>query len=187
MISFFTPMAHHESQPFKGKNRRTANRYTMRTPLQYRTSGSTPQSAWKRGHTLDISAGGILIDIPEAMPVGSRLELMMDWPGLYHCRPMVRLFLTASVTRTAAHTNGACIALRILNHRFVDVRPAAVRPPRCGTNPGGGVVARFSYNCHIIAAQAGYSGGTYEKFADCLAGLCGLRSGRRISTASPCH
>jgi hypothetical protein len=97
--------------------------------LQYRASGSTPDSAWKRGRTLDISAGGILIDIPESMPVGSRLELVMDWPGLYHCRPMVRLFLTASVTRTAANTNGTCIALRILNHVFGDVRPAAVRSP----------------------------------------------------------
>jgi len=127
MNSFFTHIAHQESQPFKGKNRRTANRYTLRTPLQYRALGSAPDSAWKRGRSLDISAGGILIDIPEAMPVGSRWELVMDWPGLYHCRPMVRLFLTASVTRTAAHTNGTCIALRILNHLFGDARPAAAR------------------------------------------------------------
>jgi PilZ domain len=129
MNSFFTHIAHQESQPFKGKNRRTSNRYALRMPLQYRTSGSTLDSAWKTGRTLDISASGVQIEIPEAMPVGSRLELVMDWPGLYHCRPVVRLFLTASVMRTVADTNGTCIALRILNHLFGDVRPAAVRPP----------------------------------------------------------
>ena len=63
-------------------------------------------------------------------------------------------------------------------------RPPGRSPsPECGTNPGGGVVARFSRDCHIIAAQTGYSGG-YENFADRLAGLCSLCVGRRISTVS---
>lgn len=109
------------SQPFKGKNRRATNRYAVTTPLWYRAADSKLNSAWKRGRTLDMSAGGILIDIPEALAAGTNLELGMDWPGLYHGRETMRLFLTAAVTRR----DGRGTALRILSHRFRDGRPAA--------------------------------------------------------------
>jgi hypothetical protein len=131
MTSPFTQTSPKESQTFKGKNRRATNRYPVRTPLQYRTSSGTLNSAWKRGRTLDMSAGGTLMEIPEAVPVGSTLELAIDWPGLYHGGPMVRLFLTGSVTRV----DGRGTAFRIISHQFRDVRPAAVRPRRPERNP----------------------------------------------------
>jgi hypothetical protein len=83
-------------------------------PLWYRAAGSTPQSAWKHGRSLDMSACGILIDVPQAMPLGSRWELSMNWPGLFHGTETVRLYLVVSVTRVDSRG----VALRILSHRF---------------------------------------------------------------------
>jgi hypothetical protein len=71
-----------------------------------------------------MSARGIRIDIPEKMPLGSRLELSMDWPGLFHGADMVRLFLLASVTRV----DGRGMVLRIQRHKFL--APAVVRSRR---------------------------------------------------------
>jgi hypothetical protein len=77
-----------------------------------------------------MSAGGLLIDPPEAAPVGSTLEVAIDWPGLYHGKPMVRLFLIGSVARS----DGRGTALRILSHQFRDVRPVATRRRRAESN-----------------------------------------------------
>lgn len=70
-----------------------------------------------------MSARGILIDVPDAAPVGANLELAMDWPGLYHGKTLVRLSLVASVTRVEARRT----ALRILRHQFLGIHPMAAR------------------------------------------------------------
>jgi hypothetical protein len=105
----------------KGTTRRANFRYEVRIPLRYRRAGKAPNSPWKLGRSVDMSARGIRIDIPETMPKGSRLELSMDWPGLYHGADMVRLLLVGYVTRV----DGQGVALRILKHRFFV--PAVVR------------------------------------------------------------
>lgn len=102
------------SQFSKAANRRANSRYAVKVPLRYRPAGGAWNTAWKPGRSLDMSARGIRIDIPESMPAGSRLELSMDWPGLFHGAETMRLFMIASVTRVDAHGT----ALRILSHRF---------------------------------------------------------------------
>jgi hypothetical protein len=115
-----------ELQPFERKNRRAHPRYAFVTPLRYRAAGGALHPAWKTGRTVDMSAGGILIDIPEALPVGSRLELAMDWPGLYHGKAMVLLSLTASVVRVDLRGT----AVQILNHEFREVCAVVTNPRR---------------------------------------------------------
>ena len=105
-------------------DRRANRRYAVRTPLRYRPANSPLNAAWKYGRTLDMSAGGILTDLPEAIAPGAKLELAMDWTGLYHDRNMMRLYLIASVKRA----DGRGTALRILRYKFRDVRSTAVRP-----------------------------------------------------------
>ncbi len=72
---------------------------------------------------LNMSATGILIHVPESLEVGTKLELQMEWTGLYHGRQTMRLFLIASVMRTG----GRGAALRILSHRFREAVPARIR------------------------------------------------------------
>jgi hypothetical protein len=98
--------------------------------LQYRTTGGAIKTAWKSGETLDMSVDGIFIDAPGAAPVGTELELEIDWPGLYHGKPMVRLLVIGSVVRNDARGT----ALRILRHRFRYVRPALVPSRRTERN-----------------------------------------------------
>jgi len=110
--------------------RRSHRRYTLETPLRYWAANCPLKTVWKHGRALDMSVGGILIHLPEPLPIGTKLELAMDWTGLYHGRESMRLFLVASVTRF--DRRGA--ALRILSHRFRDVTPARVRIPRAEKN-----------------------------------------------------
>ena len=117
-----TRIAQRKTQTSKPKDRRGASRYGVKMAFRYRAAGRAFDSSWKHGHTLNMSASGVLIDIPETKSVGSVLELAIDWPGLYHDKPMVRLFLTGSVSRI----DGRSVALRILRHEFREVSvPAA--------------------------------------------------------------
>jgi PilZ domain len=96
--------------------RRANNRYSVHSPVQFRAPGTAPGCGWGSGRTVDMSARGILIDAPEPLPLGSAVELALEWPGIYHGTPMMRLFLTASVVRVDSRGT----ALRILTHQFVD-------------------------------------------------------------------
>jgi hypothetical protein len=111
-------------------DRRSHRRFNLQIPLRYRTADGPIHSAWKRGGMLNMSASGLLIGIPGPATAGTKLELAMDWTGLYHGRQTMRLFLVAQVTRTGARGT----ALRILSHSFRDVTPARVRPERAVRN-----------------------------------------------------
>jgi hypothetical protein len=82
---------------------------------------------WKHGRTVDMSAGGVLIDMAESLPAGCPLEVAMDWPDLYHGKPMVRLFLAGHVVRVDRRGT----ALRIVHHEFREVQAPirGFRPP----------------------------------------------------------
>src|ERR1700739_1682798 len=98
MTSLLTRTGRQESRPFRRKNGRTEDRYNLRMPLRYRTADHPPQS-WKRGCTLEISSVEIVIDIPEALAVNTKVELSIDWPGLYHGTDMMNLWATGFVTQ----------------------------------------------------------------------------------------
>ena len=101
----------------KSKNRRLADRYALKVRLQYRSAGRKFDTAWKRGRTLDMSATGFLIDLPEAFPTGATLELALEWPGIYHDKPATNLLAFAEVVRRDSRGT----AVRILRHEFRDV------------------------------------------------------------------
>jgi PilZ domain len=110
-----------ETAPLKVKNRRGATRYDVSVPVCYRTPETNLPSGWKSGRSLDMSASGLRIEIPETVVVvGTMLELAIDWTGLYHGRPAIRLFLTGSVVRVDERGT----ALRIVTHQFREVSQA---------------------------------------------------------------
>ena len=89
--------------------------------MRYRISGANLDPAWKNGRTLNISVSGMLIEIPEAVPVGAELELSIEWLRLYHGRPTV-LLVIGTVIRNDEHGT----ALRILCHEFRCALAAAI-------------------------------------------------------------
>ncbi len=126
MNSVFIRTHQQETERLKVQNRRTARRHDVKMPLQYRISEGKIASPWKCSQTIDMSVDAILIDTAKALPLGTKLELAIDWPGLYHGKPMVHLLVIGSVVRNDRRGT----ALRILNHEFRDVRPAVVHPRR---------------------------------------------------------
>ena len=104
-------------------DRRFSKRYNLETALRYRAANGPLNTPWKQGKALNMSATGILIQVPESLTTGTKLEITMDWTGLYHGRQAMRLTLIAAVARTA----GSSLALRILHHRFRDVSPTRVK------------------------------------------------------------
>ena len=99
----------------KHRNRRAATRFAVQKPVEYRVAGEARESGWKQGHAVDMSGGGILIAIPETVPVGADLEIAMEWPRLDGRLPSARLILKASVVRIDRRGT----ALRTLDHRYL--------------------------------------------------------------------
>jgi c-di-GMP-binding flagellar brake protein YcgR len=110
--------------------RRSNRRFSFPSPVRYRAANGPLNASWKHGSGLNMSAGGILIRVPETLAVGTKLQIAMDWTGLYHGREAMRLFLVAFVTRVDSQG----VALRIVSHRFRDVTPERVRIPRKDKN-----------------------------------------------------
>jgi hypothetical protein len=96
------------------KNRRSHHRYSLDRKMAWRLSGEPRQGGWKQGLAMDMSATGIRLTMTNPPAIGAELEVVMDWPGIYHGRQEVRLFLTGTVCRNMIDG----IALRITNHDF---------------------------------------------------------------------
>jgi hypothetical protein len=121
----YTRTSEPESQSGK-QNRRAARRYPVKTPLRYRIAGGAPEAAWKSGSTVDMSSTGILVETSEPLPPSLSFEISIDWLGLYHGRPVMRLMLIATVVRT----DDRGTALSITRHEFRDIHPPAIRTGR---------------------------------------------------------
>jgi hypothetical protein len=94
--------------------RRANKRYELRFPLRYRISqkGAPPYTGISL--TLDLSAGGIAFRCRKPLPVGSHIELLVDWPTRYRDVSPIELHVTGFVVRSA---NGRT-AVRMTSHRL---------------------------------------------------------------------
>jgi hypothetical protein len=94
--------------------RRANKRYELRFPLRYRISqkGVIPYAGVSL--TLDLSASGIAFRCRKPLPVGSHIELLVDWPAKYRDAYPIELHVTGFVVRSA---NGRT-AVRMTSHRL---------------------------------------------------------------------
>lgn len=104
------------------KNQRASTRYGFVTPLRYRVYRQAAIVTSGSGQTIDMCAGGIAIEIGKTVEPGAELELVLDWPGLYHGRQRMRLYVWGEVLRSCPSKT----ALRIVSHQFRDVAAQAV-------------------------------------------------------------
>jgi c-di-GMP-binding flagellar brake protein YcgR len=112
----------------KAKDRRAFGRYPVSTSFRYRVFTAAQTRMWKQGACLNMSAGGLLVELPEQFPRGCTLEINMNWPGLYHGKAVVCLSLKVRVLRAEnGHT-----ALRIISSQFSDVSPSDGRAQAFG-------------------------------------------------------
>jgi c-di-GMP-binding flagellar brake protein YcgR len=103
-------------------NQRASARYRTVTALRYRVFHQAAITCSGSGQTIDMSAGGIAIEIGRVLEPGTELELSLDWTGLYHGKRRMRLFLWGEVVRSDEQST----AMRILTHEFREVAARAV-------------------------------------------------------------
>ena len=104
-------------------NRRGKCRYPLTVPVYYRAQNGQ-RAPWKKGTTVDMSATGILLDLPSEVEPGEELALALEWTGLYHAKERMRLLARVEVLRRDERGT----AVRILEHEFEEVQ--AVVPTR---------------------------------------------------------
>ena len=64
--------------------------------------------------TLDISSGGVLLKTVERLPLGSRIQVLIDWPVLLDQRCPLRLAIVGMVLRSDARGT----TIRIVQYDF---------------------------------------------------------------------
>jgi hypothetical protein len=105
-------------------NRRQSIRYAVNAPLQYRIIRDGKPGLPFKGQVLDMSAAGLRITTVSLIEPGTEVEIGMDWPGIYHGVPKVRLMLTAEVLRSEEGS----AALRIVRHEFRGTAATRLHP-----------------------------------------------------------
>jgi hypothetical protein len=104
-------------------NRRQCIRYTLAASIRYRVIRDGEFVFSGTGQMIDMSANGARISLDRTVAPGMTLEVLLNWPGLYHGRDRMRLVLAGEVLRC----DESGTALRIAGHEFRDVS-VRVRP-----------------------------------------------------------
>jgi hypothetical protein len=98
----------------QGQERRTSRRYELHLPVHFRVSQKGVIARWGTGLTRDISTSGLSFRTRKVLPVGSHIELVVDWPAKYADEHTIDLQLTGFIVRS----DSGRTAVRITSHRF---------------------------------------------------------------------
>ena len=104
--------------------RRQQKRYQVHLAIHYRVSQRGARPCSGSGSTRDISTGGLSFRCRRNLPVGSHIELNIDWPARHGDNYPIELQLTGFVVRS----DGGRTAVRITSHRFRIAEIAAQEP-----------------------------------------------------------
>jgi hypothetical protein len=83
---------------FSGE-RRQHRRYPIRLPATYKTKGFNGPA-----HTVDLSARGVRIESDAVLPVGTSVEVAVEWPVLFDGRTRLKLVYAGRVARAKSRT-----------------------------------------------------------------------------------
>jgi len=101
-------------------DRRNARRYQLHLPIHYRVSDRASVPFVGSGTTCDMSTAGLSFRCRRALPVGSHVELMVDWPSRYGDVHPIELQITGFIVRS----DRGRIAVRVTSRKFrVDEAP----------------------------------------------------------------
>jgi hypothetical protein len=82
--------------------------------VHFRISQKGIVPRWGTGLTRDISTSGLSFRTRKPLPVGSHIELVLDWPAKYAEQQTIDLQLTGFIVRS----DSGRTAVRITSHRF---------------------------------------------------------------------
>jgi hypothetical protein len=101
------------------QERRDHQRYGVQLRVHYRTSRKGVTARWAESSTVDMSSGGVSFRARHALPVGSHVELLIEWPARHDDMPM-ELHATGLIVRSNTYKT----AVLITSRRFAVVEMA---------------------------------------------------------------
>jgi hypothetical protein len=110
------------------KNRRTANRYDLDLPFDFRLFGRDQSVQEGRGRTLNMSSHGLLVSPDLRISKGQPIELFVHLPGQLKDAAGARLVILGHVLRSSH----AGAAIKIVRHGFIRVRESGSPPSQIG-------------------------------------------------------
>jgi hypothetical protein len=95
-------------------DRRATRRYELRLPLHYRVSSKGSMALSGTGTTREVSSCGLSFRCRRPLPIGSHIELTIEWPARYNEVKPMELVVTGIVSRS----DGGRTAVRLTSKRF---------------------------------------------------------------------
>ena len=96
------------------EERRRSTRFGVHLSLRYRQSEKGVQHRWSNGITRDMSKDGVAFKSGQPLPVGSHVELRIDWPVRQEANRPIDLQATGFVVWSGSGET----AVRISSHKF---------------------------------------------------------------------
>jgi hypothetical protein len=94
--------------------RRTSHRYDLRLPIHYRISQRGGIERSGTGTTYEMSSNGLSFRSRKPLPVGSHLEIIVEWPARYADIYPIDLQATGFVVRSESGRT----AVRVTSRKF---------------------------------------------------------------------
>ena len=98
----------------RNHERRKCTRYPLAFPIHYRVTPRRGPALTGRGTTCDISPAGLSFLCREALPAGSHIEMVAQWPANADERCPLELKMRGFVVRS----NQASAAVRVTSHKL---------------------------------------------------------------------
>ena len=103
-------------------DRRDNRRYELHLPVHYRFAEKGAMARSGSGTTCDMSTNGLSFRTRKPLPVGTHIEMTVDWPPRYGDLYPIDLVMTGFIVRSA----GGKTAVRVSSRKFrVNAEPAA--------------------------------------------------------------
>jgi hypothetical protein len=96
------------------QERRATRRYELHLPVHFRVSQKGAVARWGTGVTREMSTTGLSFRTRKPVPVGSHVEMIVDWPAKYGEDQPIDLQLTGFVVRSDNNRT----AVRVTSRRF---------------------------------------------------------------------
>lgn len=105
-------MASASRQPLN--DRRSEHRYPVKVALKYRIVLPNRKVVTGIGGTVNMSSGGVLVQIADSLPKGIAIELSIAWPARLNHTVALKLHVIGQTVRTLDN----CTAVAIHRHEF---------------------------------------------------------------------
>src|ERR1700694_3727669 len=115
-------------QPVKtndDEDRRSGIRFPLQQEARFRVLESRKHTPQSTGRTVEMSSKGIVLECDRVLPVGSKVEIAVNWPAQLNDKCRLKFVAVAKVLRSANNRT----ALLIEKHEFRTQGAAGFAPP----------------------------------------------------------